>query len=165
MSFTACSDENKNRMALQGSAGIGGRATNHRLCYDVNVVMARAAVGFLVLALAVSAGAAGSVLHLCGMEGLVQRVCCCHEAEQAPPVALKPIDECCAGLMSKGEQPASSIASSKASVDAPTLALASSPHGELRRARETSAAKIPLARGSPYEHGPPLFVLNCSYLN
>lgn len=127
--------------------------------------MSRAAVGFLVLALTVTAGTAGAVLHLCGMEGLVQRTCCCHGSEQAPPVALKPIDDCCAGFMSEGEPPAAATASSKADVAAPMLALASANRGLLHRPIVTTFAKTPLARGSPNEHGPPVFVLNCSYLN
>ena len=127
--------------------------------------MGRAATGFLAVVFAVTAGTAGAALHLCGMEGLVQRTCCCHESEQAPPAELKGADDCCAALMSQGEHPAAAMASAEVKVDAPMLALAVAPSGKPHPAQIGTATQIPVARGSPRGLGPPLFVLNCSYLN
>jgi hypothetical protein len=99
------------------------------------------------------------------MEGLVQRTCCCHESGQAPELELKGIDDCCGALISKGEHPAAATTSAKVSVDTPMLSLAATPDSGPCRTNLATSTRIPLARGSPNEHGPPLFVLYCSYLN
>jgi len=126
--------------------------------------MQRAATGLLALMFLASAGVASLALHLCGMEGLVQRTCCCHEADQGPPAQLKPIDDCCGAVITTGEHPPVAPGSDQGGVDAPTLAIGSvttnASHGE----RPEEPAWMPHARGSPGIHGPPLFVWNCSYL-
>lgn len=127
--------------------------------------MSRAATSFLAFVFAVTAGTAGAALHLCGMEGLVRQTCCCHESEGTPVAELESADDCCGDLMATGEHPAAVAAGVEVSVEAPMLALAPTPSGEPRRAQMATATKIPLARGSPMGLGPPLFVLNCSYLN
>lgn len=113
---------------------------------------------------AVTTGVAGAVLHLCAMEGLIVTACCCHEPHDGPPVQLKRIDDCCGALISQSEHPPVATGSDKAGVDAPMVsaltAHAEAPFG----VRPTEATWVPLARGSPDVHGPPLFISNCSYL-
>jgi hypothetical protein len=126
--------------------------------------MQRAATGLLALMFVVTTGVAGTVLHLCGMEGLVLRTCCCHEADEGPPLQLKRVDDCCGALISKGEHPPAAMGSAQGNADAPMVSMfavaADEPYGE----RPDEAQRIPLARSSPGIHGPPLFVWNCSYL-
>lgn len=126
--------------------------------------MQRAFMGLLSL-IFVLTGVAGAALHLCGMEGLVLSTCCCHEAHEGSPVQLEPADTCCAPLISKAPHPPFTTDPGKLDVHAPMLALASIAPDALRIAEPKEMGRVPLARGSPRTHGPPLFVWNCSYLN
>jgi hypothetical protein len=110
-------------------------------------------------------GVAGAALHLCGMEGLVLSSCCCHEAHEGSPVQLEPADTCCAQLISNGPHPPVTTDHGKPNVHAPMVALASIAPEALRIAQPKEMGWVPVARGPPCGHGPPLFVWNCSYLN
>jgi len=126
--------------------------------------MLRAATALLALTFVTTAGVAGAALHLCGMEELVVRHCCCQDANDGPPVQLKRVDDCCGALFSKGEQPPFSSSNDRLNVDAPMLSLSAlaTDFSRVEPAQET--VWIPLARGSPGAHGPPIFIWNCSYL-
>ncbi|MDH3655211.1 MAG: hypothetical protein OEN21_13140 [Myxococcales bacterium] len=126
--------------------------------------MLRASTGLLALMFVVTTGVAGAALHLCAMEGLIVRTCCCHGAHDGPPVQLKRVDDCCGALMSSNQHPPVAKGSDKGGVDAP-MASAVALNIEEPCAQPTEAGWIPLARGSPGVHGPPLFVWHCSYLN
>jgi hypothetical protein len=126
--------------------------------------MQRAATGVLLVMFLVT-GVAGAALHLCGMEGLVLSTCCCHEADEGSPVRLEPADSCCSRLISKVPHPPVTTDPGKLGVHAPMPTLASIAPEELRIAQPKQMGWVPLARGSPRTHGPPLFVWNCSYLN
>jgi hypothetical protein len=126
--------------------------------------MLRAATALLALTFMTTAGVAGATLHLCGMQELVLRHCCCQDAHDGPPVQLKRVDDCCGALFSKGEQPPFSSSNDRVHVDAPMLSL-SALATDFSHVEPTRApAWIPLARGSPVAHGPPIFIWNCSYL-
>lgn len=126
--------------------------------------MLRAATGLLTLMFVATTGVAGAALHLCAMEGLIVRTCCCHGEHEGPPVQLEPVDDCCGALISKSEHPPVTTGSDKAGVDAPLLISLAVQMDEPGDSPLTDAGSIPLARGSPGVHGPPLFVWNCSYL-
>jgi hypothetical protein len=126
--------------------------------------MSRAATGLLALIFSVTTGVAGAALHLCGMEGIVVQTCCCHESDEGPPSQIKGVDECCGALISTGEHPPVAAGSDEVSVSAQMLCLAAATTDEASHQRLTEAGRIPLARGSPGAHGPPLFIWNCSYL-
>lgn len=133
-------------------------------CYLVDSRMLRAGTALLALTLMTTAGMAGAALHLCGMEELVLRHCCCQDTNDGPPVQLKRVDDCCGALFSTGEQPPFSSWNDKVNVDAPTLSLSapSTDFSSVEPAQEPVWA--PMARGSPGAHGPPIFIWNCSYL-
>jgi len=126
--------------------------------------MQRAATGLLALIFVVTTGVAGAVLHLCGMEGLVLRTCCCHEADDGSPAQLERVDDCCGALISKAEHPPVATGSDKGGVDAPMpLVSAVATIGSFREPPDETGWRA-RPRGSPRVHGPPLFVWNCSYL-
>jgi hypothetical protein len=127
--------------------------------------MPRAATSFFALVFTLTTGVAGVALHLCGMEGLVQRTCCCHEAEEKPPVALEDADDCCGAVMATGDHVPFASGGGDAEVDAPLLSLAASTADRACSEPLPEAAGAPMARGSPISEGRPLFALNCSYLN
>jgi len=126
--------------------------------------MQRATTSLLTLMFVVTTGAAGAVLHLCGMEGLVLRTCCCHEADEGPPVQLQRIDECCGAPTANGAHPPFARGSDKSGVDAPILMMFAVVADAFCGRRAGGAERLAVARGSPGAHGPPLFVWNCSYL-
>jgi len=127
--------------------------------------MSRAVASFLALVFTLTTGVAGAALHLCGMEGLVQRTCCCHETDEKPPVALEGVDDCCGAVMSSGERLPFAAGSGDGKLDAPILSLAAVAMDGSCREPIGEATAAPLARGSPLTQGRPLFALNCSYLN
>jgi len=126
--------------------------------------MLRAVTGLLALTFVATTAVAGSALHLCGMEELVLRHCCCRDANDGPPVQLKRVDDCCGALLPQGEQSPFSSSNDRVHVDAPMLSLSAlaTDFSGVQPTREP--ASIPLARGSPAAHGPPIFIWNCSYL-
>ena len=126
--------------------------------------MLRAATGLLALMFVATTGVAGAVLHLCAMEGVVVRTCCCHGEHEGPPVQLEPVDDCCGALISKSDHPPAATGTDKAGVDAPLLISLAVQIDESRNAQRTDGGWIPLARGSPGVHGPPVFIWHCSYL-
>ena len=127
--------------------------------------MSRAAASFLALVFTLTSGVAGAAFHLCGMEGLVQQTCCCHEADERPPVALEEVDDCCGALMTGGERLPFAAGSGDSKLDAPILSLAAVAIDVSCREPIGEATAAPLARGSPIGQGRSLFALNCSYLN
>jgi hypothetical protein len=133
--------------------------------YDGLERMRRHTIGLLALMLLVTSAVTGAVFHLCGMEGLVRTTCCCHESSDRPPVELKRIDDCCGGVISNGDHPLAAVSKDKPTVDAPMPMLAALVVSECFAAKPAEKARMPLARGSPNHHGPPLFIRNCSYLN
>ena len=118
----------------------------------------------MALMFVVTTGVAGAALHLCAMEGLIVRTCCCHGAHDGPPVQLKRIDDCCGALISSSQHPPVATGNDKAGVDAPMVSALAAHAEEPFGARPTEATWVPLTRGSPEIHGPPLFIWNCSYL-
>jgi hypothetical protein len=127
--------------------------------------MPRAAASFLALVFTLTTGVAGVAFHLCGMEGLVQRTCCCHEEDERPPVALEQVDDCCGALMTSGERLPFAAGSGDGKLDSPILSLAAAAMDGSCREPLGEVTAAPLARGSPITQGRPLFALNCSYLN
>ncbi len=120
----------------------------------------------LASTLLATSGLAGVAFHLCGMEGVVRSSCCCHKADQAnnEPVQVKRIDDCCGAVMSAGEHPLVNANLGQLSVDPPLLV------GAVAFAQDSvlacdQDASFGFARGPPRSHGPPLFVLHCSFLN
>ncbi|MGB8330597.1 MAG: hypothetical protein WCE62_10755 [Polyangiales bacterium] len=126
--------------------------------------MQRTAIGLLALMFVLTTGMSGGVLHLCGMQGLVQRTCCCHEADEGPSAQLKSVDDCCGALISKGQHPPAAAGSDKGGVDAPMPFILAGTTDESCGEGPQTAGWIARPRASPREHGPPLFVWNCSYL-
>ena len=126
--------------------------------------MLRAATGLLALTFVATAGVAGAALHLCGMENLVLRHCCCQDANDGPPLQLKSVDDCCGVLLSQGEHSPFSSSNDRVNVDAPMLSLSTLATDFSRAEPTQEPAWIPLARGSPGTHDPPLFIWNCSFL-
>jgi len=126
--------------------------------------MRRTTIGLLALMFVTTTGVAGAVLHVCGMESLVRRTCCCDDSHDRTPVQLKPIDECCGAAIAKAELPRVATGSEKGCVDAPMPAVSAVSTDDLSGQQLEESQRIPLARGSPPLHGPPLFVSNCSYL-
>ena len=134
-------------------------------CYPVLSRMSRAAASFLALVFTLTTGVAGAAFHLCGMEGLVQRTCCCHEEDERPPVALEQVDDCCGALMTSGERLPFAAGSGDGKLDSPILSLAAAAMDGSCREPLGEVTAAPMARGSPITQGRPLFALNCSYLN
>jgi len=126
--------------------------------------MLRAATGLLTLMFVATTGVAGAALHLCAMEGLIVRTCCCHGEDEGPPVQLEPVDDCCGALLSKNDHPPAANGTDKGGVDAPPLISLAVWMDESRDADLADKGRIPVARGSPGLHDPPLFIWNCSYL-
>ncbi len=129
-----------------------------------NSRMLRAATGLLALTLVATTGLAGAALHLCGMEDLVLRHCCCQNANDGPPVQLKRVDDCCGALLTTGEHPPFSSSNDRLNVDAPMLSLSALATDFSRIEPAQEPVWIPVARGSPGAHGPPIFIWNCSFL-
>ncbi len=113
-----------------------------------------------------TSGLAGVVFHLCGMEGVVRSSCCCHEADQGheAPVKLERVDECCGAVLSTSEHPTVSSDSSKLNAD-PLISLASSLGASDGFPACGKDRVLSLARDPPPDHGPPLFIRHCAYLN
>jgi len=124
----------------------------------------RATTGLLALIFAASTAMAGAALHLCGMEDLVLRTCCCHKADEGPPVQLKRIDDCCGALLSKAEHTPFVMRSDQGGVDAPMVSALTDATHESFGKRPEVAVRIPPAPGPPGVHDPPLYVWNCAYL-
>ncbi|MDH3201062.1 MAG: hypothetical protein OEM15_09235 [Myxococcales bacterium] len=119
----------------------------------------------LVAAMVAASGLGGAALHLCQMEGAVRSTCCCHQSEhEQPPIQLKRVDECCGALLPQSEQPPV-LTTHDISIESSLMlaALVASP--ELSTATRGSACILPPVRGPPPEHGPPLFIQHCSFLN
>lgn len=127
--------------------------------------MRRHTIGLLALMFLVTSMVTGMVFHLCATEGLVRTTCCCHEASDRPPVELKRVDDCCSGVIANAGHPLAAVGKDKPTTDAPMPMLAALVVSECFTARPAEKARMPLARGSPNRHDPPLFVWNCSYLN
>ncbi|MGD8316725.1 MAG: hypothetical protein PVH21_08025 [Myxococcales bacterium] len=125
--------------------------------------MQRRATSLLAAVLVLTSIAGGAALHLCGMKGLVEATCCCHEANDGPPVQLKAIDDCCGATLLQGERPSATTDQGKLHVDAPVSSL-TAVATSVFAPQSATQDRAPLARGSPGEHGPPLFVWHCSYL-
>ena len=126
--------------------------------------MLRAVTGLLALMCVATTGVAGAALHLCAMEGLIVRTCCCHGEHEGPPVQLEPVDDCCGALISKSDHPPAATGTDKAGADAPLMISLAVEMNESGNACRTDAGWVSLARGSPGAHGPPLFIWHCSYL-
>ncbi|MFZ1865524.1 MAG: hypothetical protein WAU39_14980 [Polyangiales bacterium] len=126
--------------------------------------MQRRATSLLASVFVLTSAVAGASFHLCGTEGLVRATCCCHEANDGPPVQLKRIDDCCGATLSQGEHPTATTDRGSLDANAPVLAVAAVTVSTLFAAQSAVAGRAPLARGSPGEHDPPLFTLHCSYL-
>jgi len=124
----------------------------------------RATTGLLALMFAASIGMTGAALHLCGMEGVVLRTCCCHKADEGPPFQLKRVDDCCGALISRSGHPPFAMGSDQGGVDAPMVSVLGDATHEASGKRPEVAGRIPRARGSPRAHDPPLYVWNCAYL-
>lgn len=126
--------------------------------------MQRSATSLLAWVFIATSAMAGAAFHLCGMEGLVRDTCCCHEASDGPPVQLKRIDDCCGAVLSQSRHPNATTDQGKLGVDAPIPWPAAITASAPWSAQPAEAGRAPLARGSPGERGPPLFIWNCSYL-
>jgi len=130
----------------------------------INSRMLRAATGLLALMLVATTGLAGATLHLCGMEELVLRHCCCQNDNDGPPVQLKRVDDCCGALLTTAEHSPFSSSNDRLHVDAPMLSLSALATDFWRIEPMQEPVSIPGARGSPDAHAPPIFVWNCSFL-
>jgi hypothetical protein len=126
--------------------------------------MQRRATTLLATVFVLTSAMAGSAFHLCGMKGLVQATCCCHENSGAPPVQLKRIDDCCGAILSQSGHPNAATEQSNVNVDRPTPSMAAVMVSTPLAVRSMEVDQAPLARGSPGGYGPPLFIWHCSYL-
>ena len=126
--------------------------------------MQRRATSLLASVFVLTSAVAGASFHLCGTEGLVRTTCCCHEATDGPPVQLKRIDDCCGAALSQGEHPNATTDRGSLNVDAPIPAMVAVTVSTPFAAQSAEAGRAPLARGSPAQHGPALFIWHCSYL-
>lgn len=120
----------------------------------------------LVLVSVVAAsGLGGAVLHLCGMENALRSTCCCYRASQdAPPVQLKALDDCCgAPFVQDRQAPVAEARALRVEISpltAPATSVLAVGHAKLG-----DDCLVPPARGPPPRYGPPLFLQYCSFLN
>ncbi|MDH3728487.1 MAG: hypothetical protein OER77_13240 [Myxococcales bacterium] len=119
----------------------------------------------LAAAMVTASGLGGAALHLCQMEGAVRSTCSCHQSEhEQPPIQLKPVDACCDALLPQGEQPPV-LTTHDISIESSLMFAAVVASPELSAATRGSSCVLPHVRGPPPEHGPPLFIQHCSFLN
>ncbi|MDH3622584.1 MAG: hypothetical protein OEQ49_01830 [Myxococcales bacterium] len=127
--------------------------------------MHRGFTQLLVAAMVAASGLGGAALHLCQMEGAVRSTCCCHQSEHdQPPIQLKRVDECCGALLPQGEQPPV-LTTHDISIESSLMFAAVVASPELSSATRANTCVLPPIRGPPPEHGPPLFIRHCSFLN
>lgn len=125
----------------------------------------RSLTSLLVAFVVAASGLGGAALHLCSMEGAVRSTCCCHQSErEQPPLQIKRADECCGVLLPQGEHPLAASAHD-IRIESPLLFAAIVAAPELRKAAFGNACLLPSVRGPPSQHGPPLFIQHCSFLN
>ena len=125
----------------------------------------RGLTSLLVAFVVAASGLGGAALHLCGMEGAVRSTCCCDKSEgEQPPLQIKRADECCGALLPQGEHPPAA-SSHDIRVESPLLFAAVVASPEFSTAVRGNACFLPYVRGPPPQHGPPLFIQHCSFLN
>lgn len=129
--------------------------------------MVRFAASLLALLVLATSGMVGGTAFLCLMDGQVRSECCCKKAQaEADDDCARVVraNDCCEVRVTKAEHQAARVEATKHQVQPVPLVAMLPAVAQLLRPATQEANLPPGARGPPFDHGPPLFVRNCSYL-
>ena len=116
------------------------------------------------IAFMATSGVGGTWMHLCGMTDVIRTTCCCGSANVDAPVDLVgATDSCCSKGFASGEQPPAKVGFDNDDVNVFYVAVAAIPFVASSAYVERSIFATPL-RGPPLGVGPPLYLLDCSFL-
>ncbi len=127
-----------------------------------------AAIG-VALVLVFATGAARSISYLCRMDGQLRSACCCKAskaAKQSDQPTVRRGSQCCEVRVSEASQPPAATHDDLQQERLPTLLAWGTLPYSLHVPRPTDRDVRPAlgARAPPRAIGPPIFILNCSYL-
>jgi hypothetical protein len=122
----------------------------------------------VTLVLVFSTGLARSISYMCPMDGQLRSACCCKKAKttHSDRPKLERNKQCCEVRVSEASQPPAMSKDGAERDRLPTPLAWGTFSPSIHAARPTGTEVLPAlgARAPPRGIGPPIFVLNCSYL-